>query len=71
MRQIDALVACHFASEAVQDVDQGHSRRKVFFGKRPDLKWCDVLLVAAVIDSGVTQEFLLRRLGESQPGSLQ
>jgi len=30
-----------------------------------------VLLVDAVLDSGVTQEFLLRRLGESQPRSLR
>ncbi len=46
-------------------------RREVFFGAPPDLKGRDVLLVDAVIESGVTQEFLLRRLGESQPRSLR
>jgi hypoxanthine phosphoribosyltransferase len=35
------------------------------------VKGRDVLLVDAVLDSGVTQEFLLRRLGESQPRSLR
>jgi hypoxanthine phosphoribosyltransferase len=35
------------------------------------LKGRDVLLVDAVLDSGVTQEFLLRRLAESQPRSLR
>jgi hypoxanthine phosphoribosyltransferase len=30
-----------------------------------------VLLVDAVLESGVTQEFLLRRIGESQPRSLR
>ena len=29
------------------------------------------MLVDAVLESGVTQEFLLRRLGESQPRSLR
>jgi hypoxanthine-guanine phosphoribosyltransferase len=43
----------------------------VAFGKAPDVKGRDVLVVDAVLDSGVTQEFLLRRLGESQPRSLR
>ena len=72
IRQIDAPVVCHFVREEVRDVQQGgHARREVFFGAPPDLKGRDVLLVDAVIESGVTQEFLLRRLGESQPRSLR
>jgi hypoxanthine-guanine phosphoribosyltransferase len=46
-----------------------HPRRGVFFGASAALKGRDVLLVDAVIESGVTQEFLLRRLGKSQPRS--
>jgi hypoxanthine phosphoribosyltransferase len=72
IRQIDAPVVCHFVSEDVRDVEQsGHTRREVFFGTRPELKGRDVLVVDAVLESGVTQEFLLRRLGESQPRSLR
>jgi hypoxanthine phosphoribosyltransferase len=72
MRQIDTPVVCHFVREDVRDVEQsGHVRREVFFGTRPELKGRDVLLVDAVLESGVTQEFLLRRLGESQPRSLR
>lgn len=72
VRQIGAPVVCHFVREDVSDVEQGgHSRREVFFGARLDLKRRDVLLIDAVIDSGVTQEFLLRRLGESQPRSVR
>jgi hypoxanthine phosphoribosyltransferase len=72
LRQIDAPVVCHFVSEDVRDVEQsGHARREVFFGVRPELKGRDVLVVDAVLESGVTQEFLLRRLGESQPRSLR
>jgi hypoxanthine phosphoribosyltransferase len=72
LRQIDSPVVCHFVREDVRDVKQsGHARREVFFGTRPELKGRDVLLVDAVLESGVTQEFLLRRLGESQPRSLR
>lgn len=72
IRQISTPVVCHFVREGVSDVEQGgHSRREVFFGARLDLKRRDVLLIDAVIDSGVTQEFLLRRLGESQPRSVR
>ncbi len=72
IRQLRCRVVCHFVREDVRDVDHdGHARREVFFGARPDLKGRDVLLVDAVLDSGVTQEFLLRRLGESRPRSLR
>jgi hypoxanthine phosphoribosyltransferase len=72
IRHIDAPLVCHFVREDVRDVQHGgHARREVFFGAPPELKGRDVLLVDAVIESGVTQEFLLRRLGESQPRSLR
>jgi hypoxanthine phosphoribosyltransferase len=72
IRQIEAPVVCHFIREEVRDVELGgNTRREVVFGTEPDLKGRDVLLVDAVLDSGVTQEFLLRRLGESQPRSLR
>jgi len=72
IREIDTAVVCHFVREDVRDVDDGgHARREVYFGARPELKGRDVLLLDAVLESGVTQEFLLRRLGESQPRSLR
>ena len=72
IRHIDAPAVCHFVREDVRDIEQGgHLRREVAFGKGPDVKGRDVLLVDAVLESGVTQEFLLRRLGESQPRSLR
>jgi hypoxanthine-guanine phosphoribosyltransferase len=36
-----------------------------------EFKGRDVLLVDSVLDSGVTQDFLLRRIGESKPRSLR
>jgi hypoxanthine phosphoribosyltransferase len=72
LRNISAPTVCHFVPEQVRDVKQGNNpRREVFFGNRPDLKGRDVLVLDAVMDSGVTQEFLLRRLAESQPRSLR
>jgi hypoxanthine phosphoribosyltransferase len=72
IRQIDGLVVCHFVREDVRDVEHaGNPRREVFFGTRPELQGRDVLVVDAVIDSGVTQEFLVRRLGDSRPRSIR
>lgn len=72
LRNVTSTIVFHFVREQVRDVQQeNHARREVLFGARPDLKGRDVLLVDAVMDSGVTQEFLLRRLAESQPRSLR
>ena len=72
IRQISAPTVCHFVREDVRDVDHdGHARREVLFGSHPELKGRDVLVVDAVLDSGVTQDFLLRRLGESGPRSIR
>jgi hypoxanthine phosphoribosyltransferase len=71
----------HFVREDVRDVELGGQRRReVFFGNRETtnadtenagFKGRDVVLVDAVLDSGVTQDFLLRRIGESKPRSLR
>ena len=72
IRQISAPAVCHFVRADVRDVDHnGHERREVLFGSHPELKGRDVLLVDAVLESGVTQDFLLRRLGESRPRSIR
>src|SRR6266478_8556119 len=72
LRKVLTPTVCHFVREEVRDVQQAaKARREVFFGSRPDLQGRDVLVLDAVMDTGVTQEFLLRRLGESQPRSLR
>jgi len=72
LREIEAPVVCHFVREEVRDVEQsGHARREVAFGSRPEVKGRDVLVIDAVLESGVTQDFLLRHLGESSPRSLR
>jgi hypoxanthine phosphoribosyltransferase len=81
IRELDVPVTLHFIREEVQDVEQGgQKRREVFFSNRatmtgtdgrPPMKGRDVLLVDVVIESGITQDFLLRRIGETQPRSLR
>lgn len=81
VREISLPMTLHFLREDVRDVEQGGKvRREVFFGdratvsaskERPELKGRDVLLVDVVLDSGITQDFLLRRIGESGPRSLR
>jgi hypoxanthine phosphoribosyltransferase len=72
LRNVTSPIVCHFVRERVRDVRQDNrARREVFFDVRPDLKGRDVLVLDAVMDSGVTQEFLLRRLAETQPRSLR
>jgi hypoxanthine phosphoribosyltransferase len=81
IRHIGVPVALHFVREDVRDIElAGQPRREVFFASRsttggskeqPGLRGRDVLLVDSVLDSGVTQDFLLRHIGESKPRSLR
>ncbi|HEX9457468.1 MAG TPA: phosphoribosyltransferase family protein, partial [Candidatus Acidoferrum sp.] len=72
VRNISSPVVWHFVRADTHDVEQaGRWRREIFFSERPVLKDRDVLLVDAVLQSGVTQEFLIRRLLENDPRSLR
>ena len=81
IRAIDVPVVLHFVREDIRDIEHGgRARREVFFANRSatnaakdhsELKGRDVLLVDSVLDSGITQDFLLRRIGESKPRSLR
>lgn len=72
IRRISPPVVCHFVRADIRDVIQaGLDRREIFFSDAPTLKGRDVLLVDAVLNTGVTQDFLYRRLQESGPRSLR
>jgi len=82
IRAIDVPVVLHFVREDVRDIElAGRARREVFFANRSttnaspkdhaELKGRDVLLIDSILESGVTQDFLLRRIGESKPRSLR
>lgn len=81
IRAIEVPVVVHFIREDIRDIElAGRARREVFFADRAttapakdhsDLKGRDVLFVDSVLDSGITQDFLLRRIGEGKPRSLR
>ena len=72
VRKISRPVACHFVRSELRDVRlAGHDYREVFFSPPPALRGRDVLVVDAVLNTGVTQDFLLKRLEEGQPRSLR
>jgi len=72
IRQIKPPVVCHYVRAQTHDVMMGgHARKEIFFGHQPDLKGQHVLLVDAMLDTGITLDFLSRRLLESHPHSLR
>ena len=72
IRRISCPVVCHFVWAETRDVQFGsHVRREVYFSRPPRLEKRDVLVVDAVVQSGLTQDFLLKRLQESGPRSLR
>jgi hypoxanthine phosphoribosyltransferase len=72
IRKISQPVVCHFVRSEMRDIrTQGHEMREIFFSVPPTLRGRDVLVVDAVLNTGVTQDFLLKRLEESMPRSLR
>jgi hypoxanthine phosphoribosyltransferase len=72
VREISRPVICHFVRSDMRDVRlSGHDCREIFFSAPPALRGRDVLVVDAVLNTGVTQDFLLKRLEEGRPRSLR
>ena len=69
VRQIRSPMICHFVRSELRDVRP--NLREVFFSHQPKLSGRNVLVVDAVLHSGVTQDFLLKRLLDSKPRSLR
>ncbi len=72
LRQVSRPVICHFVRTEMRDVElSGFSRREVLFTKAPALRGRDILIVASVLHTGVTLDFLCKRLLENHPRSLR
>lgn len=72
VREISRPVLCHFVRSEIRDVRlAGHDCREIFFSEAPALRGRDVLVVDAVLNTGVTQDFLLKRLEEGRPRTLR
>jgi hypoxanthine phosphoribosyltransferase len=72
IREIRCPTTCHFVRAEIRDVEVGgYARKEIFFSPEPYLKGKDVLLVDAVLHTGVTLDFWAKRLLESRPRSLR
>jgi len=72
LRAISRPVVCHFVRLEMRDVElSGFSRREVSFTRPPVLKDRDILIIASMLHTGVTIDFLCKRLQESRPRSLR
>lgn len=72
VRKLSCRVVCHFVRAEINDIRFGdHDRREIHFTRPPRLEGRDVLVVDAVMQSGLTQDFLLKQLQESGPRSLR
>jgi len=72
VRKISRPVVCHFVRSDMRDVRlAGHDCREIFFSAPPMLRGRHVLVVDAVLNTGVPQDFLLKRIEEARPRSLR
>ena len=73
VREISRPVVCHFVRSRYTRDPRGRAMRaaRFFFSTNPSLRGRDVLVVDAVLDTGVTQDFLIKRLQEGKPRSLR
>jgi len=60
VRHLEVPVICRFVK--VESRQTNPSTTEIFFGPEPDVRDRDVLLIEAVVKSGVTSEFLMRNL---------
>ena len=65
-------VVCHFVRAESHVIKVGEAELKeIFFAHPPDLRGRDVLLVDAVLDTGITLDFLVKRIQNARPRSLR
>jgi hypoxanthine phosphoribosyltransferase len=72
VRSITVPAVCHFVRAEVRDIQLGgFDRTEIFFSHEPDLRGRHVLIVDTVLHSGVTTDFLVKRLQETGPRSIR
>lgn len=71
VREIACPVVCHFVRTEMRDVELGGARfAELFFSTPPQLRGRDVLLVDAMLHTGVPQDFLWKRIEDYEPRSM-
>jgi len=70
VRTLEVPVRIHFMRTEMQDVvdpNTGKDRKEIFFTPEVEAEGCNILLVEGVVHSGVTLDFLLRRISLHRP----
>lgn len=70
VRAIEVPVRTHFIRTEARDVidpDTGKERREIFYTPEIEAENRNILLVDGVLQSGITTDFLLRRIGLHRP----
>ena len=71
VREISCPVVCHFVRTELRDVELGGKTwPELFFSTPPRLEGRNVLLVDAMLHTGVPQDFLWKRIEDYRPESL-
>lgn len=71
VRQISCPVVCHFVRTEMRDVELGGATwPELFFSTPPRLQGRNVLLVDAMLHTGIPQDFLWKRIEDYKPRSL-
>lgn len=72
IRHISCPAVCHFVRAEIRDIQLGgYDRTEIFFNPEPDVRDRDVLILDAVLHSGVTMDFLVKRLQQTGPRSIR
>lgn len=70
VRALEVPVRAHFIRAEMQDIvdpNTGKERKEIFYTPEVDAEGCNILLVEGVLQSGITTDFLLRRIGLHSP----
>jgi hypoxanthine phosphoribosyltransferase len=70
VRALEVPVRIHFMRTEMQDIvdpNTGKGRVEIFFTPEVEAEGCNILLVEGVVHSGITLDFLLRRISLHRP----
>ena len=72
VRRLEGPVVCHFLKmESVDTAETGTPRRNILYGSFGDVAGNNLLLVDAMVDSGITLDHLVQQLLLKKPKSLR
>jgi len=74
VRALEVPVRTHFVRAEMQDIvdpNTGKERKEIFYTPEVTAENCNILLVEGVLQSGITTDFLLRRIGLHSPKAVK